>query len=134
MRVLVTGDREWSDKATMRAVLHALLKKHGSLTVIHGNCRGADKMADAVAREMGLDVLVFAADWASYGKAAGPIRNRQMINEGFPQLVVAFHNDLKSSRGTKDMIKASKKAGLTVLHAHSPNGNPSDLPKADGVI
>jgi hypothetical protein len=55
--------------------------------------RGATD-ADTLAREFGehkgIPVRTFPADWERHGRAAGPIRNRQMLEEGKPDLVVAF--------------------------------------------
>lgn len=53
----------------------------------------------------------FRAAWNRWGNAAGPIRNQQMIDEGEPDLVVAF----PGSSGTLDMIKRSQKAGIEVI-------------------
>jgi hypothetical protein len=120
VRLLITGDRGWSDRETMMRVIYGIFKQYGGqFTVIHGNARGADKMAGEIARELGLDVLVFPAEWDKYGKSAGPIRNQQMINEGHPDRAVAFHNDLKHSRGTGDMVVRLKKHNIRCQHACS---------------
>ena len=68
-------------------------------------------MAGYWARKHRIDNLKFAADWATNGKAAGPIRNRKMLTEGRPDLVVAF----PGGRGTADMIAQSKAAGVRVV-------------------
>ncbi len=51
------------------------------------------------------------ADWDKFGKGAGPIRNQQMIDEGKPDLVVAF----PGGTGTADMVKRAKKHGIEVI-------------------
>jgi hypothetical protein len=56
----------------------------------------------------------FPADWDKYGKAAGPIRNKQMLDEGKPQAVIAFSYDLARSRGTANMVAQARDAGLPV--------------------
>ena len=53
----------------------------------------------------------FPADWSEYGKAAGAIRNQQMLDEGTPDLVVAF----PGGNGTLDMVRRSQRAGIKVL-------------------
>jgi hypothetical protein len=58
----------------------------------------------------------FTADWDKYGRAAGPIRNKQMLLEGKPDLVVAF----PGGRGTAGMIKLAKEAGVPVLEVPYP--------------
>jgi hypothetical protein len=111
MRVLVCGARDWSDIGSIRRTLAALPP---DTVVIHGAARGADSLAGEAARELGLRVRAFPADWARYGKAAGPVRNRQMLVEGKPDRVLAFHADLAGSKGTADMVRQARAAGVAV--------------------
>lgn len=84
--------------------------------LINGGAYGADLAADTYAVVNGLPIDVFKADWETYGKAAGPIRNKQMLEEGKPDLVVAFYYDLNNkSKGTSHMVSIAKKAGVEVL-------------------
>jgi hypothetical protein len=53
----------------------------------------------------------FNADWATHGKMAGWLRNQQMLDEGKPDLVVAF----SGGRGTADMVRRTKKAGVELI-------------------
>lgn len=108
VRVIVTGSREWTNKHEMRRVLGGL--PLGS-TVVHGGARGADSIADEVARELGLEVEVFPADWEQYGKRAGHIRNQQMVDAG-ADYCLAF--PLPGSRGTYDMMERAERAGIFV--------------------
>jgi hypothetical protein len=78
--------------------------------VIHGGARGVDSMAGAAAAQLKIPIRVFPADWKKNGKAAGPIRNQQMLDEGKPDLVLAFWDG--KSRGTEHMIGLAKKAGI----------------------
>ena len=65
----------------------------------------------------------FAADWDKHGKAAGAIRNREMLKKGQPNLVIAFHTALQQSKGTRDMVELAKKAGIeTFVFPHSHEG------------
>lgn len=71
-------------------------------------------MASTVAKSLGFkNIIPFPAEWEKYGKSAGPIRNRQMLDEN-PDLVIAFHDDIESSKGTKDCIKEAEKRGIEV--------------------
>ena len=122
MKVLVTGDREWSDIETVVAVLSQLPP---GTTIIHGACRGADIICAAVAEALGFVVRGYPADWDRFPKAAGPIRNQQMVDvEHRPvepiDLCLAFHNDIKNSRGTRDMIRRARKAKIEVRLNSSP--------------
>jgi hypothetical protein len=112
MRVLVCGDRNWTNKEAIRA---QLLHRKGYIDgIIEGGARGADSLAGECADELEIFCMVFPAEWDKYGKAAGPIRNQQMLNEGKPDLVLAFHKDIENSKGTKHMVKISRKAGIPV--------------------
>jgi len=111
MKVLVCGDRNWTDEETIRKELSRLPK--GS-AIIHGASRGADGIAGRVAIELRFGVMAFPADWQKFGKAAGPIRNRRMLIEGRPELVLAFHNDISRSKGTKDTVEQARALGIPV--------------------
>jgi hypothetical protein len=82
--------------------------------IIEGDCRGADKISGFLARKHGLEVIPVPAKWNVYGLAAGPIRNQEMLDKYKPNLVVAFHNDIEHSKGTRDMVNRAIKAGIEV--------------------
>lgn len=109
-RVLVCGDRDWTDGQLIAQYLEEIRP----FVVIEGEARGADKLARRAAEFLRIAVLAFPADWEKYGKRAGPIRNRQMLKEGRPNLVLAFHDSIERSKGTKDMIRAAQSAGVPV--------------------
>lgn len=111
MNVLVCGDRYWTDLEAIQNFLYFLGPND---TLIHGAARGADQLAAFAAIETGCSILEFPAEWDTYGRRAGPIRNRKMLAEGKPDIVIAFHNDLSKSKGTKDMVSIAEKAGIPV--------------------
>jgi len=113
-RVLVCGDRNWTDELAIRSWL-CWLQDWGFDTVIEGEARGADTIARNEARLCGMEVVKFPADWKLYHKAAGAIRNKQMLVEGKPDLVLAFHSDIERSKGTKLMLKLAQDAGVEWL-------------------
>ena len=101
MKILVCGDRHWKNSS----LIEETLKKHLPIDeIIHGACSGADSIAGKIARSLNIPVKEFPANWELYGKGAGPIRNSQMLEQK-PDLVIAFHNDIEHSKGTKDMVK-----------------------------
>lgn len=110
-RILICGDRNWNDFVLIRETLERIGPKKIKL-VISGGATGADYIAETVARILGIKVLIFPANWNKYGRAAGPIRNRQMLKEGKPSWVIAFHDTIKDSKGTKGMLAIAKKAGI----------------------
>ena len=116
-RVLVSGSRNFHNydifSTTMDEIEKKLNKKNKTIgTIIHGNAKGVDRMAGLWGRKNGLKVRSFPALWKLYGNGAGPIRNKQMLDEGRPHLVVAFL--AADSRGTANMIKWSMEADVKV--------------------
>ena len=111
-RVLICGDRNWKDCGIIEGLVKNL--PEGSV-VIQGMCRGADMIARNAAIKHGVSYEDYPADWDKYGKAAGPIRNKQMLDEGKPDSVYAFHPDLSKSKGTKNMIEQARKRGIEVI-------------------
>lgn len=111
MRLLVCGGRNFDDFGRLNRQLDALARAQENLTIIHGGARGADTMAGNWANRWGHAVLVFRADWNKYGDRAGPIRNQRMLDEGKPDIVVAF----PGGRGTADMVRRAQKAGVKVV-------------------
>jgi hypothetical protein len=117
MRLLVCGSRTWTDRARLRQVLDQLVREHGDgqVTVIEGDARGADRLAGQLARRRGWALERYPADWRHEGRAAGPRRNARMLREGRPDLVVAFTvGPLAASRGTADMVRRAREAGVPV--------------------
>lgn len=116
LTVLVCGGRDYQDRAAVMRELDALSEATdeyplGSvmLTVVTGGCpTGADDFAADWAVVNWCPLHEFKADWNRYGRAAGPIRNRQMLRERRPDLVLAF----PGNTGTADMIKAADEAGV----------------------
>lgn len=114
MRVLVCGGRHFNDALTLGSWLGGVHKNNGPITLlIEGGACGADYMARKFAEWHGIPTKTFPADWDKHGKAAGHIRNRQMLVEGKPDLVVAF----EGGRGTANMVEQAKAAGVKVLIA-----------------
>jgi len=111
MKVIVCGSRGWKDWVTIK---ERLFKLPPDTIVIEGGCVGADLIARDVALEhLGLEVVEFPAAWKKYGKAAGPKRNIKMLDTK-PDLVIAFHDDLSGSKGTKHIVTEAKKRGIKV--------------------
>ena len=117
MKVLVCGDRNWTDKALIKERLQDLTQVE---FVMHGGARGADRLAGEAANDLGFRVDEFPALWHFSGKSAGMARNRRMLEMGNPDLVQAFHDDIDHSRGTKGMVALARRAGIkTHVISHS---------------
>ena len=110
MRLLVCGSRDWKDREAIRAKLLELRPE----LVIHGaHWSGADKIAADLCLELGIPQQPYPARWRDSGRSAGPRRNQQMLNEGRPDQVLAFHLQ-KRQRGTDDMVHRAHMLGLPI--------------------
>jgi hypothetical protein len=109
-RVLVCGGRDYSNRDMLFAVLDRAHAANPIVALIHGNAKGADQLADNWA--MGkCETLTFTPAWEEHGKAAGPMRNQKMLDEGKPHMVIAF----PGGRGTADMVRRANAAGVPVV-------------------
>lgn len=108
---LICGGREFNDSAIFDAAMGDLCTMRGCPSrVIHGHASGADALAHSWAHKMALDVDGIVPDWKTHGKAAGPLRNQQMLDDFKPNFVIAF----PGGRGTADMVERARKAGVEV--------------------
>jgi len=117
MKVLICGGRNWMDLSSVVYVLAAFEKENP--IIIHGDCRGADRIAGDIAKRLDYEVRVYPAEWDKYGRGAGFIRNQQMLDVENPDMVIVFHNDLENSKGSKDMMRRAEKEGIIILHFRS---------------
>lgn len=113
-RVLVCGDRKWSDYREIEETLLLVSSIIGQIEIIEGEAPGADTLARKAAEKNNWKVYRFPADWETYGRSAGPIRNTRMRVEGKPHLVIAFHENLDRSKGTKNMVNQALKFNIPV--------------------
>lgn len=107
---MVCGGRDFTNYFVVKNVLDRCKLKKDTV-IISGNAKGADTMGERYARENGLQLEIYPANWSKYGKSAGPIRNQEMCN--VCDCVIAFWDGM--SRGTKNMIDISKEAGHLVF-------------------
>jgi hypothetical protein len=110
MRVLVCGGRNYDDFEFICSCLDKLNLKHGIDLIIEGGARGADAHAAIWADKNKIPRCTFHANWKNLGNKAGPIRNKNMIEFGNPDCVVAFSGGV----GTKGMIRLAKESNINV--------------------
>ena len=110
MRVLVCGGRDFKDYPFLCRTLGVVDSKEGIDTIISGAAKGADTLAADWAAMNWAYLEEYPAQWDKYGRKAGPIRNKQMLDEGQPDLVIAF----PGGHGTDNMCKQAEKAGVEV--------------------
>lgn len=113
MRLLVCGGRGYRDHDKVDEVMAGLHYPGGKIThLIQGGATGADTLAAKWAAYHRIPcVLTYYAQWGKHGRKAGPIRNRLMLTDGMPDLVVAF----PGGRGTANMVSRAHEAGVRVM-------------------
>lgn len=111
MKVLVCGGRKFNNERFVVEVLNDFHKMTPIDMIISGSAPGADRLGELWAQRFGILVERYPAEWDRYGRSAGFKRNAQMINEGKPDLVVAF----AGGKGTAHTVKLAKAAGIDVF-------------------
>lgn len=120
IRLIVAGTRTFDDYALMREKLDRIILglredyPGTPVVIISGNAKGADQLGIRYAMERNLSFRRFPAQWRQYGKAAGPMRNAQMLahaKEGIPALVAFWDG---KSRGTDNMIQTARRGRVFV--------------------
>lgn len=112
MKILVTGGRNFKDKAFVWKTLDKYkLLYLGNLQIVQGGAKGVDHYAWQWAHESGIPCKTYKADWDRYGKAAGYIRNKEMLLDSEAQLVLAF----PGGRGTRNMVHFAHTIGVQVI-------------------
>jgi hypothetical protein len=108
MKTIICGSRAIGDYGELtRAIANS---GFNVTTVLSGGARGVDRMGEVWARANNRLLLLFPADWRTYGKRAGYVRNEQMAEEA--EAVIALWDG--ASRGTKHMIDTARAMGLSV--------------------
>lgn len=107
MKVAVIGSRTFNDYEEVKRTLSAI----NITLLVSGGAKGADTLGEQYAKENNIPTKIFYPDWEKHGKAAGMIRNTDIINEA--ELVVAFWD--QKSNGTKDSLQKAEKAGKKIL-------------------
>lgn len=110
-RIIVCGGKKYADRERLFAELDLIAKVYGPLVIIQGGGSGADALAREWARHHRVELVTMPAEWERHGKAAGTIRNQQMIDLCSPDAVVAF----PGGRGTRDKLWRARAVGLPIL-------------------
>lgn len=110
MKVIVTGGRDYSN----RKKVYEVLDKLNPDVVVQGGAPGADYLAREWALYRGKKSLTYGVDWEKHGKAAGPIRNREMLAKNSDAIVVPF----PGGRGTANCVNEAIRANMRVYSVH----------------
>jgi uncharacterized protein (DUF1684 family) len=120
-RILVTGSRDWPDRAVVQDVLIQYVQDNSKwdewpdwrvfkkFTLVHGDAPGLDRIAAHIAKTLGMQVEAHPAHWLKYGKAAGPKRNQAMVALG-ADVCLAFIKD--NSKGATGCARMARNANI----------------------
>lgn len=115
--------------------------------VLSGCAKGADALGIQWANEYGIPIMRFPADWETYGKAAGPIRNREMVraakaatltqegsekNKTTKAILIAFWDG--KSRGTRNIIETARKEGVETVVVDTQETTMEDVLLPKGAV
>lgn len=111
MKVLICGSRDYKDVDPILWILYGMTYHSKNLVLVEGEAKGADIISREVAEhlnetfpDLNIEVRKYPAEWTKFGKAAGPIRNRQQFDSEQPDVVVGFNDNFEKSKGTRDML------------------------------
>ena len=134
-RIIVCGGRHFNDYDRMKSIIDGVIAEIGlditAIEIVCGHCAGADQLGEKYAEERCYACKVFPANWEKYGRAAGPIRNSEMVkyaSEVKVPIVIAFRN--AKTRGTDDTVKKATQKGFKVV-VEEYDSNPPD--KGDSI-
>ncbi len=121
IKVIIAGSRNFYDYDIVEDTVVSYFMSRGILKenveIISGGARGADSLGEQLASSYRLKLTVFPAQWDTYGKAAGMIRNKEMADyatkDSDKAILFAFWDG--QSRGTKGMIDIAKRCGMEVI-------------------
>ena len=113
MNVIIAGGRDFEPNHNYYMLLKELLTELKATWVFTGGAKGADSFGEYVARQMQIPTKRFNANWRKYGKAAGPIRNREMAKNA--DALIA----LPGGNGTQNMIKTAERYNLQIHIVHT---------------
>ena len=115
-KIIVAGGRDFTDYEKLKQELSYLFQNEpycfiDDIEIVSGTARGADQLGERYAQEYHMPIKRFPADWGTYGKRAGYLRNKQMAE--YADSCVVFWDG--KSKGTKMMIDLAKQYKLALM-------------------
>ena len=112
MKLIIAGNREFNDYEDLCKVVDSYPCVISE--IVSGGCRGADALGERYAREKGILIKIFPANWAAFGPSAGPRRNAEMAE--YADAAILFWD--RKSKGTRSMYNEmnARNKLLTIYH------------------
>lgn len=111
MKLGVVGSRTFNDYDLLKRYLDLIHNREKISFIVSGGAKGADKLSERWALENNVETIIFIPDWEKYKKAAGFIRNKDIITES--DKVIAFWDNI--SKGTLSSINLSKEQNKKII-------------------
>ena len=115
-RFIICGGRDYADREFVYFKLNILLRYDWNFVLVHGACRGADMLAAEWGEITQVVVEPHPANWDELGRAAGMIRNKEMLDTGVDG-IVAFPGGV----GTAGMVNMARRAGVPIWDLRGDN-------------
>ena len=119
-KIIICGGRHFNDYELLMSRLNDIIASNKidikQLEIVSGHCEGADMLGEKCAADLGAKCTVFPAQWKKYGRSAGPIRNKQMIDyikDCDNPIVLAFVNE--RTKGTRNTVSLAQKNNIPVF-------------------
>lgn len=114
MNLAIVGCRDYDDETFIYESIDKFLKENSvvknELAIVSGGARGVDTIAEEYADKNNIQKIIFPAEWSTYGKQAGFIRNYKIVDHA--DHVLAFWNGV--SKGTNHTIELAKHKGIPI--------------------
>jgi YspA, cpYpsA-related SLOG family len=115
-RILITGSRTWTGIQPIRAELARCRATWPGAILVHGDARGADRIASAIWRLWRLPVEAHPANWQLHGRRAGYIRNAEMVAAGADLCLAFIRNHSPGATACADL---AERAGIRTIRIHA---------------
>ena len=106
----IVGSRNFKNYSAFKSIIEPIIKRHDEIEIVSGGARGVDELAKRYAKLNKIPYTEFLADWDEHGKAAGPIRNKQIAEYCDEAIAIPYG----VSKGTYNTISLFVKAGKVV--------------------
>jgi predicted Rossmann fold nucleotide-binding protein DprA/Smf involved in DNA uptake len=110
MKIAIVGTRSFDDYEAVKTFMSIVSAGVVVEAIVSGGAEGADTLGECYAHDNGIPMVVFKPEWDLYGKSAGMMRNRTIVQNS--DLIVAFWDGY--SAGTQNTINLAKKSGKPV--------------------
>jgi hypothetical protein len=112
MKLGIVGCLDFADYEKLCSEVDSFLEEIGEpcLAVVSGGAKGADTLGRKYAEEHGLEMIEHLPEWKKYGRAAGPIRNKLIVDDA--DAVIAFWDN--QDKGTQSTINLTKKSSKRI--------------------